>query len=79
MENDNIITMRNVYKRFKHIDALIDVSLDVKRGEVLFIFGPSGGGKSTLLRCINQLEKVNEGEIIVDGIRVTEPHADLDK
>lgn len=79
MENDNIITIRNVYKRFKHVEALNDVSLDVKRGEVLFIFGPSGGGKSTLLRCINQLEKVNEGEIIVDGIRVTEPHADLDK
>ena len=79
MENDNIITIRNVYKRFKHVEALIDVSLDVKRGEVLFIFGPSGGGKSTLLRCINQLEKVNEGEIIVDGIRVTEYHADLDK
>ena len=79
MENDNIITIRNVYKRFKHVEALNNVSLDVKRGEVLFIFGPSGGGKSTLLRCINQLEKVNEGEIIVDGIRVTEPHADLDK
>ncbi|KPK95479.1 MAG: hypothetical protein AMJ88_00635 [Anaerolineae bacterium SM23_ 63] len=79
MENDNIITIRNVYKRFKHVEALNDVSLDVKRGEVLFIFGPSGGGKSTLLRCINQLEKVNEGEIIVDGIRVTEPNADLDK
>jgi polar amino acid transport system ATP-binding protein len=79
VENDNIITMRNVYKRFKQVEALIDVSLDVKRGEVLFIFGPSGGGKSTLLRCINQLEKVNKGQIIVDGIRVTEPHADLDK
>ncbi|HEY45763.1 MAG TPA: amino acid ABC transporter ATP-binding protein [Anaerolineae bacterium] len=74
-----MITIRNVYKRFKHVEALNDVSLDVKRGEVLFIFGPSGGGKSTLLRCINQLEKVNEGEIIVDGIRVTEPNADLDK
>jgi polar amino acid transport system ATP-binding protein len=79
VENDNIITIRNVYKRFKHVEALNDVSLDVKRGEVLFIFGPSGGGKSTLLRCINQLEKVNEGEIIVDGIRVTESDADLDK
>jgi len=79
VENDNIITIRNVYKRFKHVEALNDVSLDVKRGEGLFIFGPSGGGKSTLLRCINQLEKVNEGEIIVDGIRVTEPNADLDK
>jgi polar amino acid transport system ATP-binding protein len=79
VESNNIITIRNVHKRFKNVDALIDVSLDVKRGEVLFIFGPSGGGKSTLLRCINQLEKVNEGEIIVDGIQVTEPHADLDK
>ncbi len=79
MENDNIITIRNVCKRFKHVEALINVNLDVKRGEVLFIFGPSGGGKSTLLRCVNQLEKVNEGEIIVDGIRVTEPDADLDK
>jgi polar amino acid transport system ATP-binding protein len=79
VESKHIITIRNVYKRFKHVEALIDVSLDVKRGEVVFIFGPSGGGKSTLLRCINQLEKVNEGEIIVDGIQVTEPNADLDK
>lgn len=79
MENDNIIQIRDVYKRFKHVEALNGVNLDVKRGEVLFIFGPSGGGKSTLLRCINQLEKVDSGEIIVDGIRVTEPHADLDR
>lgn len=78
MENDSIIQIRDVYKRFRHVEALNGVSLDVKRGEVLFIFGPSGGGKSTLLRCINQLEKVDSGEIIVDGIRVTDPHADLD-
>ena len=76
--SDNIIEIRNVYKSFKHVQALVDVSLDVWRGEVLLIFGPSGGGKSTLLRCINQLEKVDRGEIIVDGIRVTDPHADLD-
>ena len=76
--DDNIIEIHNVYKSFKHVQALVDVSLDVRRGEVLLIFGPSGGGKSTLLRCINQLETVNRGEIIVDGIRVTEHHADLD-
>jgi len=76
--NGNIIQIRNIYKSFKNCDALEDVSLDVKRGEVLFIFGPSGGGKSTLLRCINQLEKVDSGEIIVDGIKVTEEKADLD-
>ena len=76
--NDNIIQIRHVYKSFKHVQALEDVSLDVKRGEVLLIFGPSGGGKSTLLRCINRLETVSRGEIIVDDIRVTDSHADLD-
>jgi polar amino acid transport system ATP-binding protein len=76
--NGDIIQIRNVYKNFKHVEALVDVSLDVRRGEVLIIFGPSGGGKSTLLRCINQLEKVDSGEIIVDGITVTEHDADLD-
>jgi polar amino acid transport system ATP-binding protein len=75
---DNIIEIRNVYKSFKHVQALVDVSLDVWRGEVLLIFGPSGGGKSTLLRCINQLETVNRGEIVVDGVRVTDHDADLD-
>jgi polar amino acid transport system ATP-binding protein len=75
---DNIIEIQHVYKSFKHVEAVVDVSLNVWRREVLFIFGPSGGGKSTLLRCINQLEKVDQGEIIVDGVRVTDPNVDLD-
>ena len=76
--SDNIIEIREICKNFKHVCALKDVSLDVWRGEVLFIFGPSGGGKSTLLRCINRLETVDRGEIVVDGIRVTDVHADID-
>jgi polar amino acid transport system ATP-binding protein len=75
---ENIIEIRHVYKSFKHVQAVVDMNLDVRRGEVLLIFGPSGGGKSTLLRCINRLETVDRGEIIVDGIPVTDPHADLD-
>ncbi len=74
----NIIEIRNVYKNYKHVQALVDVSLDVERGEVLLIFGPSGGGKSTLLRCINRLETVNQGTIVVDGVEVTDPHSNID-
>jgi ABC-type polar amino acid transport system ATPase subunit len=74
---DNIIEVRHVYKSFKHVQAVVDVSLNVRRGEVLLIFGPSGGGKSTFLRCINRLETVDRGEIVIDGVSVTEPHANL--
>jgi polar amino acid transport system ATP-binding protein len=79
--DDNIIEIKNVYKSFKHVKALVDVSMNVRRGEVLLIFGPSGGGKSTLLRCINKLETVNEGEIIVDGVHITAHprQVDIDK
>ena len=76
--SEKIIEIRNISKSFKHVQALSNVSLNVSRGEVVFIFGPSGGGKSTMLRCINRLETVDEGEIIVDGIRVTDPKPDLD-
>jgi polar amino acid transport system ATP-binding protein len=77
LRNDAIIEVEHVYKSFSHVQALVDVSLTVHSGEVLFVFGPSGGGKSTFLRCLNRLERVDRGEIIVDGIRITDPHADL--
>jgi len=81
LRNDVIIEIEHVYKSFGRVRALVDVSLNVYRGEVLFIFGPSGGGKSTLLRCINRLEKVDRGRIVVDGVCVTEhpKKVDIDK
>ena len=77
--DDDIILIDHVYKSFRKTRALVDVSLRVKRGEVCFVFGPSGGGKSTLLRCINHLEKPDSGTIIVDGIPVTDEKTNIDK
>jgi polar amino acid transport system ATP-binding protein len=65
---DNIIEVEHVSKRFGRFLAVNDVSLSVKRGDVVVIIGPSGAGKSTLLRCINRLETADEGHIVVDGI-----------
>ncbi|NIS81510.1 MAG: ATP-binding cassette domain-containing protein [Anaerolineales bacterium] len=74
-----MIVIENVSKSFGKVKALIDVSLTIQRGEVCFIFGPSGGGKSTLLRCINQLETVDTGCVIVDGVDLTTPDIDIDE
>ena len=73
MTEEPIIQIKNAYKNFGHVVAVYDVSLDIAIGEVLVIIGPSGGGKSTLLRCINRLEVIDKGEIIVDGVSVTNP------
>jgi polar amino acid transport system ATP-binding protein len=76
--DDDIIIFEHVYKSFGKTPALVDASLRVKRGEVCLVFGPSGGGKSTLLRCINHLEKADSGTIIVDGIHVSDAKTNID-
>jgi polar amino acid transport system ATP-binding protein len=76
--DDDIIVIEHAYKSFGKTQALVDASLRVKRGEVCLIFGPSGGGKSTLLRCINRLENPDSGTIIVDGIPVTGKKCNID-
>ncbi|GGL98469.1 amino acid ABC transporter ATP-binding protein [Nakamurella endophytica] len=60
----------NVWKSFGHLDVLKGISLDVLPGEVVCLLGSSGSGKTTFLRCINHLERISGGEILVDGQRI---------
>ncbi|GAA0226565.1 amino acid ABC transporter ATP-binding protein [Metaclostridioides mangenotii] len=64
-----MLKLDNVYKKFGDNEVLKGINLEIKKGEVVSIIGPSGTGKSTLLRCINCLEKVDSGNIIIDNNR----------
>jgi len=69
-EETPIIACQDVHKWFGHFHALQGISMDVKRGEVVVIFGPSGSGKSTFIRTINRLEEHDRGQITIDGIEL---------
>ena len=62
-----MVSARAVHKAFGRLEVLKGIDLTVRRGEVLCLIGPSGSGKSTFLRCINHLEKIDGGELSVDG------------
>jgi ABC-type polar amino acid transport system ATPase subunit len=74
-----VISVKSVHKWFGQLHVLNDVSLEVPTGGVVVVAGPSGGGKSTLIRCINRLETIQSGEIVVDGASVQQPSADVNK
>jgi len=77
-----VIEVRNLNKTFytpHKVRALVDVSADVKRGDVVVVIGPSGSGKSTFIRCLNQLETADSGEIVIDGIDILDPKTNINK
>ena len=74
-----MIEIKNVSKRFGEFKVLSDINETVERGQTMVICGPSGSGKSTLLRCVNGLEPYQEGEIIVDGVSLSDPKTNLYK
>jgi general L-amino acid transport system ATP-binding protein len=76
--NKDIIICEDVNKWYGEFQALKDVSLRVKKGEVVVICGPSGSGKSTFIRTINRLEEHQEGRIIVDGVEMTNDIRNID-
>jgi polar amino acid transport system ATP-binding protein len=69
--------VKGVSKWFGSLQVLNQVSLDVPEHNVVCLIGASGSGKSTLLRCLNKLERVEEGEIVVDGVRITQDKIDV--
>jgi len=69
--SDAIIRMQNVNKWYGQFHVLRNINVDVAPGERIVVCGPSGSGKSTLIRCINRLEEHQQGQIIVDGIELT--------
>ena len=64
--SETILKLNHVTKSYDQNVIFSDLSLEVKKGEVVVILGPSGCGKSTLLRCINGLEKIQEGDILLE-------------
>ena len=77
-ETDIAVEMRNVNKWYGEFHVLRDVNLTVRKGEKVVICGPSGSGKSTMIRCINRLEEHQAGELIVDGIELTNDVRNID-
>ena len=79
-KNDNIkIHVKNLKKNFGSLEVLKSISADVREGEVVVLIGPSGSGKSTFLRCLNRLEEITAGEVVIDGVNIAEKKVDMNK
>ena len=77
--NDKILSINHLQKAFGEHQVLRDISFDINKGEIVSIIGPSGGGKSTTLRCINLLEEPTGGEIRFHGDNVLDAGYDRNK
>lgn len=76
---ENKISVHNLKKSFGKLEVLKDISIEIKEGEVVCMIGPSGSGKSTFLRCLNRLEKITSGHVVVDGHPISDPNTNINK
>ena len=80
VNKDNVkIHVESLKKYFDILSVLEDISTDIYEGEVVVIIGPSGSGKSTFLRCMNRLEDITDGTVIVDGYNISDKKVDINK
>lgn len=75
----SLITVEHLRKEYPNVTPLKDVNCEINRGDVISVIGPSGTGKSTFLRCLNQLEKPTSGTVIFDGEVITDPKCKMEK
>ena len=75
----NKIVVKNLKKTFGHLEVLKDINMEVEEGEVVCLIGPSGSGKSTFLRCLNRLEDITDGVVLVDGHAMSDKKINLNK
>ncbi|WML42896.1 amino acid ABC transporter ATP-binding protein [Neobacillus sp. PS3-40] len=74
-----MIKVKNLKKSFGHHEVLSDISVSVKPQEVVVVIGPSGSGKSTFLRCLNMLETITDGHVLIEGVDITDKKTDINK
>ncbi len=79
LNNATAVQINGMHKWYGDFHVLRDINMSVKRGERIVICGPSGSGKSTMIRCINRLEEHQQGQIIVDGIELTNDLKKIDE
>ena len=75
----SIITVNNLKKSFGKLEVLKDISTEIQEKEVVCVIGPSGSGKSTFLRCLNRLEEISGGEVVVNGHAISDKNANLNQ
>ena len=76
-DGDVVISVKNLEKSFGKISVLRGIDYEIKKGEVICVIGPSGSGKSTFLRCLNLLEEPTGGQILFDGVDITDPKTNI--
>ncbi len=79
MNNTSVLTCQEIYKTYGKTEVLKGISFEIAESEVIVIIGPSGTGKSTLLRCINLLTIPDKGKIWLKSDEITKPHTDMNK